>query len=104
MFVPPAQPHRRAGIGTCDELLRLAIGEGAALQLKAALGGGGEPVPIAGLGGAEKALGRDMQPDGLADGRREMARQPLGAGDFVPVVGPALQMVARDRKSTRLNS
>src|SRR3546814_4840088 len=81
MFVPPAQPHRRAGIGTCDELLRLAIGEGAALQLKAALGGGGEPVPIAGLGGAEKALGRDMQPDGLADGRREMARQPLGAGD-----------------------
>src|SRR3546814_16217098 len=36
-----------------------------------------------------------MQSDGLADGRRDMPRQPLGAGDFVPVVGPALQLVAR---------
>ena len=43
--------------------------------------GGRQPAEILGLGRAEIALGRDMQPHRLADSRVKALRQPFAAGE-----------------------
>ena len=88
-FVVAAQPHgfgmQRIGAERLDLIRR----HQAALQFQAAHRVGRELAEIVRLDGAEIALGRDVQADGLAHFRTETFGQPPGAQLLVHVVEAA---------------
>ena len=88
-LVVAAQAHRFGVMRIGAEGLDLVGRHQAALQLQAAHRVGRQLAEIIGLDGTEIALGRDVQADGLADGRTETLGQPLRAQFLVHVVDAA---------------